>query len=66
MRDVPARLVPARIAGGIDPGLSSGALVVIDRARRDRVLEAVSLVEASGAAKRAGEEARTQVDEMGG
>ena len=39
----------ARRVGGLDPGLATGALVVIDRGDRERVLACYSLVEKRGA-----------------
>lgn len=48
---------PTLPVGGIDPGLASGALVVIDALDKDRVLASYSMVETSGAAKAAQKEA---------
>jgi hypothetical protein len=57
---------PIRLAAGLDTGLSSGGLVVLDRARDDRVLEAVSLVEPKGAARTARAFADAQAETFGG
>jgi hypothetical protein len=53
------QLVEPLLVAGIDPGLASGGLVVIDVNDRERVVAAISLVET--AAERA--YARTQADE---
>ena len=56
----------ARYVGGIDSGLDSGGLVVIDRSDRERVLLAVSLGEQRGALARYTKEARSLAGRFGG
>lgn len=51
---------------GIDPGLASGGLVVIDHLDADRVLESVSLVEKRGAVKAARAQAEDLAEKWGG
>lgn len=51
---------------GIDPGLASGGLVVINAADGNRVLTSLSLVEKSGAAKKARSEAEEIASSVGG
>lgn len=51
---------------GIDPGLASGGLVVIDASDRDRVVAAYSLVEKKGAVAEAKKEAEDKAHELEG
>lgn len=55
-----------RNIAGIDPGLGTGAIVILDRARGGRIAAAVSLIEAKGAIKEAREEARRLAATFGG
>lgn len=58
-----AKTPSLRIAG-IDPGLASGGLVVIDPLDKDRVLVSYSMVEAAGEAKKAEKDARSLLAEF--
>jgi hypothetical protein len=54
------------LLAGIDPGLHSGGMVALSSHPRERVLEAISLVEAKGAIGEAKTLARRQADAFGG
>ena len=56
---------PIHIVGGIDPGLSSGGVVLLQR-DPERVLAAISLVEPAGSARAALAQARAYLGARGG